>query len=37
LVFVKRKIRRSNNWLNIHAWRHANGDTLVFAGGHVEY
>ena len=26
-----------NIWLNIPAWRHANGDTLAFADGHVEY
>jgi len=26
-----------NNWLNIPAWRHRNGDTLAFADGHVEY
>jgi prepilin-type N-terminal cleavage/methylation domain-containing protein/prepilin-type processing-associated H-X9-DG protein len=26
-----------NNWLNIPAWRHDNGDTLTFADGHVEY
>lgn len=24
-------------WFNIPAWRHANGDTLAFADGHVEY
>jgi prepilin-type N-terminal cleavage/methylation domain-containing protein len=26
-----------NNWLNIPAWRHQNGDILVFADGHTEY
>jgi prepilin-type N-terminal cleavage/methylation domain-containing protein/prepilin-type processing-associated H-X9-DG protein len=26
-----------NNWLNVPAWRHNNGDTLAFADGHVEY
>ncbi|HVU07225.1 MAG TPA: prepilin-type N-terminal cleavage/methylation domain-containing protein [Verrucomicrobiae bacterium] len=26
-----------NQWLNIPAWRHQNGDTLTFADGHVEY
>jgi prepilin-type N-terminal cleavage/methylation domain-containing protein/prepilin-type processing-associated H-X9-DG protein len=26
-----------NEWLNVPAWRHQNGDTLAFADGHVEY
>ena len=26
-----------NAWFNFPAWRHANGDTLSFADGHVEY
>ncbi|HVU27234.1 MAG TPA: prepilin-type N-terminal cleavage/methylation domain-containing protein [Verrucomicrobiae bacterium] len=26
-----------NQWLNVPAWRHQNGDTLTFADGHVEY
>jgi prepilin-type N-terminal cleavage/methylation domain-containing protein/prepilin-type processing-associated H-X9-DG protein len=26
-----------NEWMNIPAWRHQNGDTLAFADGHVEY
>jgi prepilin-type N-terminal cleavage/methylation domain-containing protein/prepilin-type processing-associated H-X9-DG protein len=26
-----------NEWQNIPAWRHLNGDTLAFADGHVEY
>lgn len=26
-----------NEWLNLPAWRHQNGDTLAFADGHVEY
>jgi prepilin-type N-terminal cleavage/methylation domain-containing protein/prepilin-type processing-associated H-X9-DG protein len=26
-----------NNWLNVPAWRHQNGDTFAFADGHVEY
>jgi prepilin-type N-terminal cleavage/methylation domain-containing protein len=26
-----------NEWINIPAWRHANGDTLAFADMHVEY
>ncbi len=27
----------SNEWLNVPAWRHQNGNTLAFADGHVEY
>jgi prepilin-type N-terminal cleavage/methylation domain-containing protein len=26
-----------NAWYNFPAWRHAHGDTLAFADGHVEY
>ena len=26
-----------DEWLNLPAWRHQNGDTLAFADGHVEY
>ncbi len=26
-----------NEWFNIPAWRHENGDTFAFADGHVEY
>jgi prepilin-type N-terminal cleavage/methylation domain-containing protein/prepilin-type processing-associated H-X9-DG protein len=26
-----------NNWLNVPAWRHQNGNVLTFADGHVEY
>ena len=26
-----------NNWFNVPAWRHRNGDVLAFADGHVEY
>ena len=26
-----------NEWFNIPAWRHQNGDTLAFADGHVEF
>ena len=26
-----------NEWMNVPAWRHQNGDTLVFADGHMEY
>jgi prepilin-type processing-associated H-X9-DG protein len=26
-----------NEWQNVPAWRHLNGDTLAFADGHVEY
>jgi prepilin-type N-terminal cleavage/methylation domain-containing protein/prepilin-type processing-associated H-X9-DG protein len=26
-----------NQWFNVPAWRHQNGDTLSFADGHVEY
>ena len=26
-----------NEWMNVPAWRHANGDTLAFADGHMEY
>ena len=26
-----------NNWFNVPAWRHNNGDTLAFVDGHVEY
>lgn len=27
----------TNQWMNVPAWRHRNGDTLAFADGHVEY
>jgi hypothetical protein len=26
-----------NSWMNVPSWRHAHGDTLAFADGHVEY
>jgi len=26
-----------NEWRNVPAWRHENGDTLAFADGHMEY
>jgi hypothetical protein len=26
-----------NNWINVPAWRHQNGDALAFADGHLEY
>jgi prepilin-type N-terminal cleavage/methylation domain-containing protein len=26
-----------NNWYNVPAWRHQNGDVLAFADGHIEY
>jgi prepilin-type N-terminal cleavage/methylation domain-containing protein/prepilin-type processing-associated H-X9-DG protein len=26
-----------NEWFNLPAWRHQNGDTFAFADGHVEY
>jgi prepilin-type N-terminal cleavage/methylation domain-containing protein len=27
----------TNQWMNLPAWRHQNGDTLAFADQHVEY
>jgi prepilin-type N-terminal cleavage/methylation domain-containing protein/prepilin-type processing-associated H-X9-DG protein len=30
-------VSTTNEWLNVPAWRHRNGDTLAFADGHVEY
>jgi prepilin-type N-terminal cleavage/methylation domain-containing protein len=30
-------VATGNEWFNIPAWRHQNGDTFAFADGHVDY